>query len=179
MHTCQRRHFRPPNLDSCLKSQYPHSSYCPPFPDFPLLYSTQDIFFLLYGYLPPLEHSIYEDRNFCLFGFLQYPLCWKQSLGHKRHTKNIYLMNEWKKSVWTVCSTSWIQRNITLFRHSVQIVPDAAAEGPPSIPSASANPICQDPSIIPPLLESFLSPFQPAGILSSPELPWYLLSFNH
>lgn len=53
------------------------------------------IFFLLCSYLPLLEHSLYEDRK-CLFGFLQYLLLWEQSLEQNRHTKSIYLMNEWK-----------------------------------------------------------------------------------
>ena len=95
------------------------------------------------------------------------------------HTK-IYLSNEQVKKI-SFNNLLYIldARKYHMVPPSIQIVPLATAQGPPLLLSASADPICQDPATIPPLLESFLSPFQPTGILSSPELPWYLLSFKH
>lgn len=95
------------------------------------------------------------------------------------HTK-IYLSNEQVKKI-SFNNLLYIldARKYHMVPPSIQIGPLATAQGPPLLLSASADPICQDPATVHPLLESFLSLFQPTGILSSPELPWYLLSFNH
>lgn len=95
------------------------------------------------------------------------------------HTK-IHLSNEQVKKI-RFNNLLYIldARKYHMVPPSIQTVPLATAQGPPLLLSASADPICQDPATIPPLLESFLSPFQPTDILSSPEPPWYLLSFNH
>lgn len=93
------------------------------------------------------------------------------------HTQNIALMNE-KKTIGTVCSTGWGQTNMTLFHHSIQTVPDAAAGSPPSLLSASANPTCQDPWQ-PLLLWKAFSARSDAGISSASELPAVVLTCCH
>lgn len=151
-----------------------------PFPVF-LCGSWHKIFFLLCGCPTSFTRTqALWGQNVCLFGFLPASTLQRTRPGTKQaHTQNTALMNE-KKTIGTVCSTGHSQTNMTVFHHSIQTVPDAAAGSPPSLPSASANPTCQDPSATPPPPEGFLSPLRPQ--VSRPPLnclPWYLLSLGH
>jgi hypothetical protein len=99
-------------------------------------------------------------------------------LGHNRYMENAYPITGGKiysNILLYILDISKYYTVLTLYSNSSW----CCSWGPPLLLSACVNTYCQDPSIIPPLLKSFLSPLQPTGILFSSELLQYLLSFNN